>query len=153
MNTIGLKLTRFMHLISKKKYEEKRQIALIEASPLFDKKWYLSQYPDVKKRKMKAAKHYVKIGYKEGRNPSPYFNSRDYLRRYKDVAELNINPLVHYLLQGAKEGRSYKPAVKGMVLEQYSLYDKIKSALTYPIRVAEEYDRLKAEIKELENKK
>ncbi len=153
MNKTVVKLARMMHLIGKDKYTEKRQIALIEASPLFDKKWYLSQYPDVKKRKMKAAKHYIKLGYKEGRNPSPYFNGKDYLKRYKDVAKSGVNPLVHYLLHGAKEGRSYKPAVKGMVLEQHSLWDKIKSALTYPIQVKEEYDRLKAEIKMLKNAK
>lgn len=148
-----LKLARLMHFISKDKYNEKRQITLIEKSPLFDKKWYLSQNPDVKKRKMKAAKHYLKKGYKEGRNPSPYFDGNDYLKRYKGVAKKGYNPLIHYLLHGAKEGRSYKPAVKGMVLEQRSLWDKIKSALTYPIRVKEEYDRLKVEIKMLKHAK
>ena len=153
MNIPGLKLARLIHLISKDKYDEKRQIALIEASPLFDKKWYLSQYPDVKQRKMKAAKHYVKLGYKEGRNPSPYFDGKDYLKRYKDVAKSGQNPLVHYILHGAKEGRSYKPAVKGMVLEQYSLCDKIKSALTYPMRLKEEYVLLKTEIKLLKTAK
>lgn len=133
------------HLIHKDNCREKQQIALIEASPLFDKKWYLSQYPDVKKKKVNAARHYLKKGYKEGRNPSPDFDGKDYLKRYKDVAKKGVNPLVHYILHGAKEGRSYKPADKEMVIENRCLWDKIKSALSYPIRVAEEYDRLNAE--------
>ncbi|MBR2273453.1 MAG: glycosyltransferase family 2 protein [Alphaproteobacteria bacterium] len=148
-----LKLERMTHLISKEKYDEKRQTALVEASSLFDRKWYLSQNPDVKSKKMKAAKHYVKIGYKEGRNPSPYFDGKDYLRRYKDVAKLGINPLVHYILHGEKEGRTYKPATKETLLQKNGWWEKIKSILTYPIRVKEEYDQLKAEIKALEKSK
>ncbi len=156
MKNIGLKLARLIHLISKGKYNEKRQIALVEASSLFDKKWYLAQNPDVKKRKIGAAKHYVKYGYKEGRNPSPYFNTKDYLKRYKDVAKAGLNPLVHYLIHGAKEGRSYKPAVKGQVLKtaiKTSLWNKFCYVLTYPIRVKEEYDRLKLEIEALKSSK
>ena len=156
MKNIGLKLARLIHLISKGKYNEKRQIALVAASPLFDKKWYLSQYPDVKRKKVGAAKHYIKYGYKEGRNPSPYFNTKDYLKRYKDIAQSGMNPLVHYLIHGAKEGRSYKPAIKGQVLKstiRNSLWDKFCYMLTYPIRVKEEYDQLKAEIKVLKNTK
>lgn len=151
MSKIGLKLARLMHLINKDKYKEKCQIALIEASPLFDKKWYLSQNQDVKSKKIRAAKHYLKFGYKEGRNPSPYFDGKDYLKRYKDVAKSGLNPLLHYLVHGAKEGRSYKPAVSGMVLEHHSFWDKLKLILAYPIRVKEEYDRLSIEIKILEN--
>lgn len=154
MKKIGLKLARIMHLISKKKYDEKRCIALIEASPLFDKKWYLAQYPDVKKKKMRAAKHYFKYGWKEKRNPSSYFDGNNYLKRYKDVAKSKINPLVHYIINGSKEGRNYKPAVAGCTLKTSTmtiLWDKFCYMLTYPLRVKEEYDRLKIEIEELEN--
>lgn len=143
ISNIWLKLARLTHVISKSKYDEKRQIALIESSPLFDKKWYLTQYPDVRERKFRAAKHYMKIGYKEGRNPSPYFDTQDYLNRYQDVADAGTNPLVHYLTHGAKEGRSYRPSIRGMIFKKRNLWEKIVSIFTYPIRIKEEHDHLK----------
>ena len=140
MNKFGLKLARLLHLISKDKYNEKRQIALIEASPLFDKKWYLNQNPDVKKRKMRAAKHYIKIGYKENRNPSPYFDGKDYLKRYKDIAKSGQNPLVHYLLHGAKEGRYYNEVVcPASLLVQNDIDFQPKISVVIPVYNAEAF--------------
>lgn len=150
----ALKLQKMTHLISDEKYQEKYNIALIESSPLFDKKWYLAKYVDVKKRKMRAARHYYRFGFKEGRNPSPSFDNNDYLFRYPDVAASGMNPLLHYITKGSKEGYTYtyarNTAVSG---SENSLWDKIRYALEYPIRVKEEYDRLTAEIKALENMK
>lgn len=101
-----LKLARFFHFISKRKYNEKRQIEVVKKSPLFDAKWYLAQNPDIKGKKMGAAKHYVKYGWKEGRNPSPKFDTNGYLSRYNDVKKANICPLLHYENYGKKEGRT-----------------------------------------------
>ena len=69
------------------------------------------------------------------------------------MAKLGINPLMHYILHGEKEGRTYKPATKETLLQKNGWWEKIKSILTYPIRVKEEYDQLKAEIKALEKSK
>ncbi len=156
---IFYKTLRIFHIISKQEfkkrtasYDDKCKIALISRSPLFDKKWYLEQNPDVRTKKQNAAKHYYKHGYKEGRNPSPYFDGNAYLRNNPDVADAGRNPLVHYLLDGKKEGREYQPSIKGAVSPE-PLLKKIKYILTYPIRVKEEYDRLLAEIKALENNK
>lgn len=49
--------------------------------------------------------HFIRYGWKEGRNPSDYFNTNYYLNLYEDVRALGMNPLVHYLLYGKKEGR------------------------------------------------
>ncbi len=149
-----LKLKKMAHIISEQKYQEKYNIALIESSPLFDKKWYLAKNPDVKKSKIGAAKHYYKIGFKEGRNPSPLFNNNEYLSSYPDVAALGINPLLHYLQEGQKKGYVYT-SVKGRaaLAEKETFFDRIRYVLEYPIRVQEEYERLKAEIKALENMK
>ena len=103
-----LKLVRFFHLINKEKYNEKRQIEIVKKSPLFDRKWYLSQNPDVKAKKIGAAKHYVKYGWKEGRNPSLEFNGFEYLEICPDVKNANICPLVHYEISGKKENRIIK---------------------------------------------
>ena len=104
MNLKLLKVARFFHLINKKNYNEKRQIEIVKNSPLFDAKWYLAQNPDVKAKKIGAAKHYVKYGWKEGRNPSPDFDGNAYLNTYPDIR--NICPLVHYEICGKKENRN-----------------------------------------------
>lgn len=99
MNLKLLKIARFFHLINKKDYNEKRQIEIVKNSPLFDAKWYLAQNPDVKSKKIGAAKHYVKYGWKEGRNPSPDFDTEEYLHEYPELEEKNWCPLFHYMLE------------------------------------------------------
>lgn len=96
MNLKLLKIVRFFHLINKKNYNEKRQIEIVKKSPLFDAKWYLAQNPDVKAQKIGAAKHYVKYGWKEGRNPSPDFDTEEYLHEYPELEEKNWCPLAHW---------------------------------------------------------
>lgn len=159
MTTGLLKTMRLLHLIDKEKYNQKRYVELVKASPLFDTRWYLAQNPDVKARKISAARHYVKFGWKEGRNPSPKFDNNAYLAEYEDVAAAGLCPLVHYLISGSKEGRYYQ-SVDGVQGESSgagfgfsSLKEKLKYALEYPIRLQEECDRLQAEIKALENTK
>ena len=105
MNLRTLKVLRFFHLINKKNYNEKRQIEIVKSSPMFDAKWYLEQNPDVKAKKIGAAKHYVKWGWKEGRNPGADFNTNVYLEINADVKRAGINPLLHYEKYGRKEER------------------------------------------------
>lgn len=105
MNLKLLKVARFFHLIKKEKYKEKRQIGIVRHSPFFDEQWYLEQYPDVRASGMTAAEHYVKFGWKEGRNPGPDFDTNDYLREYPDVKKSNMNPIYHYALFGKNENR------------------------------------------------
>lgn len=93
-----LKIARFFHLISKRKYNEKRQIEIVKKSPLFDAKWYLVQNPDIKSNKIGAAKHYVKYGWKEGRNPSKDFDGNAYLQEYPELVAKNWCPLFHYMI-------------------------------------------------------
>lgn len=105
MNLKLLKIARFFHLIKKEKYKEKRQIEIVKKSPFFDAKWYLEENPDVKASKMDAAEHYVKFGWKEGRNPSLDFDTNDYLFLNPDIKIENICPLFHFEKNGKKEGR------------------------------------------------
>ena len=100
-----LKLARFFHIINKQEYNEKRQIEIVRKSPLFDAKWYLEQNPDVREKGIDAAKHYVKFGWKEGRNPSKKFNTSAYLILNEDVKIEGMNPLLHYIKFGLNEGR------------------------------------------------
>ena len=80
-----------------------RDYNLIKKSGLFDSEYYLSQNEDVKTAKMDPIKHYLKFGWKEGRNPSAEFNGNDYLNKRPDVKVAGICPLVHYIKFGKDE--------------------------------------------------
>ena len=154
MKLILLKFARLFHILNKHKYNEQRQIELVKQSPLFDRKWYLSQNPDVKAKRIGAAKHYVKHGWKEGRNPSTQFDGNAYLRDNPDIQSANICPLAHYIISGSKEGRWYQgfnttSVIQNKKTTKSNITDKIKHTLTYPIRVREEYEQLKAELEAL----
>ncbi len=92
---------------SKRKLQ--RNIRKLKASPLFDEEWYLMTHSDVAQENMDPARHYIKFGVAEGRDPSPHFNTSWYLQVNADVAESGINPLIHYIEHGMAEGRAPRP--------------------------------------------
>ena len=82
------------------------QYILITLSGMFDREYYLSQYPDVRNASQQPLIHFIRKGWKEGKNPSASFNTRLYLELHPDVENADINPLVHYLRYGKKESRT-----------------------------------------------
>lgn len=94
---------------------EDADVALLNASDLFDPEWYSKQNPDVVHAGIPATVHYVRHGAAEGRNPSPTFDSQFYLTAHPDVAASGMNPLVHYLLHGEFEGRHRFPGGGGAI--------------------------------------
>lgn len=86
--------------------QEKAEAAIIRSSTLFDEGWYLQTYPDVGLAKIKPTVHYIRHGWKEGRDPGPNFSTSGYLRANPDVDAADINPLLHFLEYGQSEGRS-----------------------------------------------
>jgi len=95
------------------KYRKWKKI--IEKSGLFDVKYYLFTYSDVRQKNIEPIAHYIKHGAKEGRNPSGKFNTLFYLESNPDVVESKINPFVHYILHGKNEGR--EPMIKKIIRE------------------------------------
>ena len=89
--------------IPSKKYE--KIYNSIKDSKMFDEKYYLKKYPNIKKSGINPFLHYIILGYKECKIPSKKFDGNYYLKNNKDVKEANFNPLVHYILYGKKEGR------------------------------------------------
>lgn len=87
-----------------------RDLKLIRTSPLFDRAWYLTHYPEVAAAGLDPAIHYLTQGAAEHCNPSPAFDTDWYLTYYGDVARAGINPLVHFIRYGAKEGRHRCPS-------------------------------------------
>ncbi len=82
---------------------------IIKKSGAFDPAFYLLRYPDCRLADVDPLWHFVRYGWREGRNPSPNFDTTFYLERYPDVRAANVNPLVHYIRYGRREGRVPKP--------------------------------------------
>jgi len=78
-------------------------------SSLFDRNWYLKQYPDVANSLEDPLDHYLLYGAREGRDPNPLFDTDWYLKQNPDVKESGTNPLQHFIEYGAREGRKINP--------------------------------------------
>jgi hypothetical protein len=50
-------------------------VRLIEQSGLFDREYYLREYPEVAPSGIDPITHFLTVGAKEGKNPSPYFDT------------------------------------------------------------------------------
>lgn len=99
------------------------QEVVIKASHLFNKDWYLAQYPEVKLSGLDPVQHYLQFA-KDGYDPGPYFSTRDYLALYPDVHQMN--PLVHYEFFGKAKGRNCRIETKNSLRQPSSLGNKIK---------------------------
>ena len=67
---------------------------------LFDDKWYLSSYPDVKKSGIRAFSHYLKKGAAQGLNPHPLFSTKYYIDQVGEEGLAGDNPLIHFCKVG-----------------------------------------------------
>lgn len=81
----------------------------IKKSGLFDPFIYLYNNPDVRLADVDPLMHFVKTGWKEGRNPSADFDINGYLVDFPELLSKNINPLVHFIKRENEESRSYRP--------------------------------------------
>lgn len=71
----------------------------------FDEEYYRWMYPDVEANGGHPLAHYIRFGWREGRNPNADFDTNYYLEANPDVKGADINPFYHYLLRGREEGR------------------------------------------------
>lgn len=78
-------------------------------SDLFDQDYYESQLKE--KIDEDLLSHYLRIGYKEGLNPSKYFDGNFYLNEHEDVKNCGLNPLIHYFLFGKDQNFKINPNV------------------------------------------
>ena len=79
-----------------------RNYALIKRSGLFDREFYLEDNPDVAGSGVDPLRHYLRFGWREGREPSRDFDGNGYLRKRPDVRAAGVCPLVHFLLEGGR---------------------------------------------------
>ena len=80
-----------------------RDRVLVKNSGLFNAEWYLEQNKDVAEAKADPVRHYLKFGWREGRNPSPDFDTKKYLEERPDVSAAGTCPLVHYIKFGREK--------------------------------------------------
>lgn len=80
-----------------------------------DPDFYYACYPDVRAVGADAATHYIRVGWREGRNPNNWFDTRFYLDENPDVHESGMNPLEHFLRSGKHEGRIPAPRREALI--------------------------------------
>lgn len=104
---------------------------IIKKSGLFDERYYLTIYEDVRKGDIDPIEHYLKYGWKERRNPSEKFDTNFYLETYPDVKHSKINPLLHFVRYGQKEGRKAHPKSSIVIEHKTSRMKKILTLLKH----------------------
>ncbi len=72
-----------------------RMTGTVSPIPEFDSAYYVTSYKDVGAAGVDPFDHYLRYGYREGRDPSADFDTRFYVHRYLG-GEWDQNPLVHY---------------------------------------------------------
>ena len=70
---------------------------------LFDAKWYLKKYPELKVFGGSAVDHYWKWGWKERRQPSAVFPAQLYVMKNPRLTQWPRNPLADFLASGRDE--------------------------------------------------
>lgn len=102
---------------SKKKTTKKKYIIDgVDYSPVFDPKFYLNNYPDLKRAfgddEEAALNHFRVYGRREARQASPNFNPHNYRERYEDLRlAFGYNwpsYYTHFISYGQKENRNGK---------------------------------------------
>ncbi|HEX3946064.1 MAG TPA: rhamnan synthesis F family protein, partial [Acidimicrobiales bacterium] len=103
----------------------RRDARLVERSGYLDPEWYRRTNPDVAGGGREPARHYLRHGSREGRNPGPLFDGAWYLAQNPDVARRHADPLVHFVRFGRPEGRRARslvvpapPGHENVVVEQ-----------------------------------
>ena len=78
----------------------------ISKSGLLNPEWYLQNYTDVAAANIDPLEHYLRYGWKEGRDPSDCFSTQKYLEKYSWLKEENICPLTHYCMKDSNDFKS-----------------------------------------------
>lgn len=78
----------------------------------FDAAFYLASHPDVLAANVDPLEHYLRFGWKEGRDPSPAFSTRYYLDRAPDLRDAGLCPFVHWIAHGQRERRPTLPRAR-----------------------------------------
>jgi hypothetical protein len=76
----------------------------IDPNPWFDARWYMRQYPSVRKSELQPLLQFVRTGAAEGLRPGPHFDHVWYGKRYLGAHSGSADALLHFLAVGILEG-------------------------------------------------
>jgi GT2 family glycosyltransferase len=99
---------------------------IIKRSMLFDIDYYLKTYDDVRKADIDPIKHYLRKGWKEGKNPSESFNTNKYLEDNPSIKYKNICPLIDKIM---KDKRIKKDDKNKLFKNIFLNYSKLKKQI------------------------
>jgi glycosyltransferase involved in cell wall biosynthesis len=89
-----------------------RSVVLVRESGLFDQAWYLAENPDVAAAGRNPVVHYLRFGFREGREPGPDFDTAFYLSQAPEAGSGEVAPLLHYLTTGRSAGLKPRPMLE-----------------------------------------
>ncbi len=81
----------------------------MDPNPLFDSKYYLSEYPGVAESGINPLVHYLGYGAGEGRDPHPLFDTDYYLEHYGHLLAEGTSPLADFIENGSSGERNPCP--------------------------------------------
>ncbi len=100
------------------------QLAFVRKTGEFDEKYYLENNKNINLDNEDPLHHFMRIGWKEGRNPNTTFDLGYYLSHYQDLKASDLNPFFHYVRFGKLEGRFSSQLAKDITLVRESgLFD------------------------------
>jgi glycosyltransferase involved in cell wall biosynthesis len=76
----------------------------------FDPVFYRLHYLQLVSRDTDPFEHFVRIGWREGHDPSPEFDMAYYRQQAPDIVRAGINPFAHYVFAGRAEKRRARPS-------------------------------------------
>jgi hypothetical protein len=79
---------------------EWQQVQLLRESKFFRPAWSLRENLDVAQSGVEPALHFLRDGYREGRDPGPKFSLRRYMDKHPLLEGSRVNPLIHALENG-----------------------------------------------------
>lgn len=104
-------------------------------SPFVDKEFYCEMYPDVGAAGFNPAEHYLRHGWREGRNPSETFDTNFYLHHNMLDDGASYCPLVHYAKVGKAKAvpRNSREFAQRTISEKTDVISAIDSLFEVPV--------------------
>ena len=87
---------------------------IVDNSELFDKKFYIEDNADLKRKSINPLWHYYWYGWREKRLPSTKIDTFWYADNYFQNYLLAVNPILHYELIGKDREYEIKPKYRGL---------------------------------------
>jgi glycosyltransferase involved in cell wall biosynthesis len=85
--------------------KERRQKRIIMRSKLFDERWYLKRYDDVRRQDINALKHFIRAGAWEGRSPNKTLDLASYIMENHGQLDINASPIIQYIENERPDGK------------------------------------------------